>query len=116
MAQYEIILKDCTKLARAIATVRRFNSASIGSIREKVGTDNPVISMGSRDYPRELGIYEGRRWQHRVFLEAVAELLEQGSVLKLRYHAPECEPREVDLPMIQNLMRSEIESLEQEHD
>lgn len=118
MAQYEIILKECRSLARAVATVRKFNPAPISAIRKNIGSDNAVISIGSgRDYPLDLGISEGRRWQHQVFLAAVEELLDQGAVLKLRYRAaPDFEAQEVDLPMVQNLMRSEIESLEQEHD
>jgi hypothetical protein len=117
MAQYEIILKECSNLARTVATVRKFNPASISAIRKNLGSDNPVISIRSWDYPLNLGMSVGLRWQHLVFLEAVAELLGQGAVLRLRYcAAPGCEPREVDLPMVHNLMRSEIESLDQEHD
>ena len=104
--------------ASILATVRKFNPAPISAIRKNIGSDNPVISIGSRrGCPLDLGPSEGRRWQQHVFLEAVAELLDQGAVLKLRYRAaPDIEPEEVDLPMVQNLMRSEVESLEQEHD
>ena len=53
----------------------------------------------------------------RRVLEAVEELQEQDATLQLRYRASrDWEPEEVDSVMIRNLMKSEIESLQQEHD
>jgi hypothetical protein len=117
MAFYELIVETDRVAAATIRELRKHSDLGVAEIRRRIELRQPVVSVSTTDYPVELDMEDGRRRQHAVVLDAHEALSQLGNRVTIRYKASLDSPGEVvDPQMAANLMESELEYLNQEHD
>jgi hypothetical protein len=116
VALFELIVAGPADVA-TVREVRKRGASGITDIVHRIQAGEPVITVSTTDYPRELDIEEGHRRQHSRLPAAHAALVELGHPVVIRYKASsDARAEVVDLTMAIDLMRSELSDLAQEHD
>ena len=104
-------------MAATLKVLRSYTTASLGRLRQVIGTHEPALIFSTMEYPIGMEPEDGQRQEQRRIIEACDRLEQAGAVLELGYAPARNDPFEViDRTFMMNGFESDIEYLRQEHD
>lgn len=117
MGIFELSVAEASNIAGTIREIRQYGDLGIADIRLRIGTSEPVISVSTDGYPIEMDMVEGSKHQHELVLAAYEALVALGNSVSIQYKvAEDSEPELVDLVVAKNLMKSELNDLDESLD
>jgi hypothetical protein len=117
MSTISIAITSCSNEAATLKVLRSYTTASLGRLRQVIGTHEPALIFSTIEYPIEMEDEEGQKQEQRRIIDACNRLEETGAVLELGYAPSRNDPFEViDPTFMMNLFESDIEYLRQEHE
>ena len=117
MSNFGIAVREFQSATETLRVLRSYSSEPLATLRSKLGTPTLAIVFSMFAKSSELGNEASIRMQRRRLFEARTRLIESGARVELLYWVTSREEGEVvDMTRASNLIASDLEYLEQEHD